>query len=366
MLLLDQGERQFNTRLNKSGRLGVTGGRQMTGSNRRRVCSQKVILHGIDSSMTQHRIGRRGAIQLLGTAAGAALLPDGSNAATPAPRQNKFIYCLNTATIRAHKLGIVKEFEVVSQAGFQGVEIWMDTLQDYLAGGGSLADLRKRIADLDITIENAIGFDQWIVDDDTVRRQALEQLKKEMALLAELGCKRIAAPPSGATDQPGLDLHKAAARYRAILELGDAAGVVPQLELWGFSANLNKLSDVLFVAVESGHPKAKVLLDNYHLYKGGTSIDSLHLIDPSATDIFHVNDFPGIARETITDADRIMPGDGISPLKNVLRILRSDSRPLILSVEIFNKKYYAQDALQVAKLAFGKTKSVIAAIQGGN
>ena len=42
------------------------------------------------------------------------------------------------------------------------------------------------------------------------------------------------APPAGATRKPGLDLMKAAERYRALLELGDEMGVVPQIETWGF------------------------------------------------------------------------------------------------------------------------------------
>lgn len=265
---------------------------------------------------------------------------------------------MNTATIRGHKLGMVRELEVISKAGFTGVEIWMDTLQEYIDKGGSLADLEKRIADLGLTVENAIGFTQWIVDDEQVRKEAMEQLKKEMDQLAQIGCRRTAAPPAGATEHPGLDMKKAAERYRTILELGDQTGVVPHLELWGFSANLHKLSDVLYVAIESGHPKAKVLLDNFHLYKGGTSLDSLHLMDNSAVDIFHMNDYTNIPREKITDADRVLPGDGISPLPKILQTLKDPSRKLVLSVEIFNKKYYSMDANEVAKLALQKLKTV--------
>ncbi|MDQ3537085.1 MAG: sugar phosphate isomerase/epimerase, partial [Bacteroidota bacterium] len=54
-----------------------------------------------------------------------------------------------------------------------------------------------------------------------------------------------------------------------ILEIGKNEGVVPHLELWGFSQNLKRLGDVLYVASESGHPDAHILLDIYHLYKGG-------------------------------------------------------------------------------------------------
>ena len=310
--------------------------------------------------MNDITIGRRKLLKFLGASAGLSILP-GFVKSTPLPRADKnFIYCLNTATIREHNLGMVGELEVASAAGFDGVEIWMDTLQAYIDKGGKLPDLKKRLNDLNLKVEGAIGFANWIVDDDNQRKQGLEQLKKEMDLLAEIGCKRTAAPPAGATEKPGLDLRKAAERYRTILELGDKTGVVPHLELWGFSANLNRLSDVMFVAIESGHPSAKVLLDNYHLYKGGSSPESLKLINPISTDILHVNDYPAnLPRNVITDADRTYPGDGISPIREVLHTLQSPARPLIISLEVFNKNYYSQKAADVTKTGMAKMKKVV-------
>lgn len=304
-------------------------------------------------------ISRRTVLKLLGTSVAAAL-PCAATPAPPAPAAHPaFICCLNMATIRGHKLGLINELETASKAGFQAVEIWMDSLQTYLEKGGTLNDLKKRIHDVSIQIEGCIGFAAWIVDDDTRRKKGMEQMKREMELLAQIGCKRLAAPPAGATEMPGLNLNKAAERYRTILELGDATGVVPQLEMWGFSKNLSRVSEVLYVALESGHPSAKVLLDAFHLYKGGTPLDTLHLINPSAVDILHINDYPAHLTPTaITDADRIYPGDGIAPLKRILQALRKPDGPLVLSTEVFNKDYYKQDALAVAKTALAKMKAV--------
>ncbi|RYZ85240.1 MAG: sugar phosphate isomerase/epimerase, partial [Proteobacteria bacterium] len=147
-------------------------------------------------------------------------------------------------------------------------EIWIDSLQQFISKGGKVSEVNKQLQGLGMTVANAIGFAKWIVDDDAVRKQGVEQMKREMDLLAQIGCKRVAAPPVGATDTAGLDLRKAAERYRVILELGDQTGVVPHLELWGFSKNLCKTSEVMFVALQSGHPSARILLDVYHLYKG--------------------------------------------------------------------------------------------------
>ncbi|MEM9829763.1 MAG: sugar phosphate isomerase/epimerase family protein [Bacteroidota bacterium] len=277
-----------------------------------------------------------------------------------------FLYCLNVSTLRGQELGVVKELEVAAEAGFDAVEVWINGLQAYLDSGGSLSDLRKRIDDLGLTIASAIGFAQWIVDDDSVRQQAVEQLKREMDMLAQIGCARIAAPPMGATKEPGLDLMKAAERYRIILELGDSLGVIPQLEVWGFSANLHRLGQTMFVAVESQHPKARILPDIYHLYKGGSEFNGLKLLSGSAIEIFHINDYPAQpSRDQMDDSYRVYPGDGVAPVTEVLQDLRKTGAGKILSLELFNKDYWQQDALTVATTGLRKMKDSVAEALSG-
>ena len=306
---------------------------------------------------------RRQLLKLLGVTTGMSFLPHMSEAESTPPSATAFSYCLNMATIRGHNLGFMKELETASRAGFRSVEIWVDSLKTYLDRGGTVSEVQKRLNDLGLKIENAIGFAQWIIEDEAKRKEGLAQMQQEMELLAQVGCKRTAAPPMGATDTPVIDLKRVAERYRAILDLGDKTGVVPQLEMWGFSKNLSRVSDVMYAALESGHPSARVLLDVFHLYKGGSSIDTLPLISNSATEIFHMNDHPAnLPASAITDADRIYPGDGVAPIARMLRILKKPDQPLIISCEVFNKNYYKKDALQVAQTALAKMKAITAGI----
>ncbi|MCW3080666.1 sugar phosphate isomerase/epimerase family protein [Segetibacter sp.] len=308
-------------------------------------------------------MNRRDLLKSLSATAALPFLPDVTHAQPPKKASTSFVYCVNMATIRGHKLGFVKELEVVSKAGFRAAEIWIDSLQAYLKEGGTPKDAKKRLDDLGIKVENTIGFAPWIIDDETKRKEGLEQMKREMDLLAQIGCKRVAAPPVGATNEPVLNLKTVAERYRTLLELGDKTGVIPHLEMWGFSKNLSRVSEVAYVALESGHPSAKVLLDVFHLYKGGSSLDTLQLISPTSLEIFHMNDYTAnLTPATITDADRIYPGDGVAPIRRILQTLGKREKPLVLSVEVFNKNYYAQDALVVAKTALAKLKAVTAGI----
>jgi sugar phosphate isomerase/epimerase len=303
------------------------------------------------------KISRRELLFSTGTAAGAALLPFSTSAA---PKSPKFEFSLNMSTIMGQKLGFIKELEIASAAGYKHCEIWVPTLEAYLKSGGTLVEAKKRINDLGINIQNAIGFAQWIVDDEATRKQGVEQMKREMGILAELGCFRTAAPPMGATKEAGLDLRRAAERYRTILDVGTSTGVTPQLEMWGHSKNLNRVADVLFVAAEAGQANAKLLLDVFHIYKGESSIDCLHLVGENSIDVFHVNDYVTTVKPTsITDGDRIYAGDGEAPIKEIIKRLKPSDKPVILSLELFNKELWAQDPLKVAKTGLEKMKSLI-------
>lgn len=314
--------------------------------------------------MPNPMIDRRVALQLIGASAGvAAVTAAEARTVKTGTKPPAFTFCLNMSTIRGHNLGFVKELETAAAAGFRSVEIWIESLQTYLKNGRTIKDAKRRLDDLGLQVEDSIGFAQWVVDDAIVRNNAIEQVKREMDLLAQIGCKRMAAPAMGAANTSAISLDAVAQRYRAILDLSDASGVVPQLEMWGFLNLLSNVSDVLYAAMQTGHPSARVLLDIFHLYRGNSSLDTLPLMNPSAVDILHMNDYPaGLPYQTITDADRIYPGDGVAPIKRILRILHRHDRPLVLSVELFNKTYYSQDALTVAKTALSKLKAVTADI----
>ncbi|HEX5471788.1 MAG TPA: sugar phosphate isomerase/epimerase [Lacipirellulaceae bacterium] len=274
-----------------------------------------------------------------------------------------FHYCFNTSTVRGQKLSLVEEIDIAAQAGYQAIEPWVSEIETHVAQGGSLPDLKKRISDCGLTVESPIGFAEWIVDDEARRTKGLEQARREMELVQQIGGKRIAAPPAGATDVVTTDYLKVAERYRALLVIGDHLGVVPQAELWGFSKTLTRLGQAAMVAIESGHSEACVLPDVYHLYKGGSEFTGLDLLSRAAVHILHMNDYPAKPpRAVIKDSDRVYPGDGIAPLADVLRSLRAIGFDGYLSIELFNPTYWRQDPHEVARTALRKMKALAAVL----
>lgn len=316
----------------------------------------------------QHDMHRRDAFKTAALAAGATLAGTGAAAAAgervAKVQFAKPRYCLNTSTIRGQKLSLVEEIDLVAEAGYDGIEPWIREIKQHTESGGSLKDLRKRIEDKGLTVESAIGFAAWIVDDEARRKEALEIAKRDMDLVRQIGGKRIAAPPVGATGQP-VNLAAAAERYAKLLEVGREAGVTPMLELWGFSESLSRIGEVAYVAVECGQPDAAMLLDIYHIYKGGSDFHGLKMLNGAAISAFHFNDYPGDPpRETIGDADRVHCTDGVAPLKQIIRDIYTSGFYGALSLELFNRRYWKQDPAEVAREGLEKMKRAVEAALG--
>ena len=271
-----------------------------------------------------------------------------------------FKFALNPSTIRGQNPTLMRQIDIAIQAGYDGIEPWIQHLQEH-AKTGSLKNAAKKLADAGMAVPSAIGFAQWLADDDKARAKGLEDMKRDMDLVKQIGGTRIAAPASGATRGKKIDLKVAAERYRAVCELGHSMGITPQLELWGPSMNLSTVDECLQIVRTAAHPDGCLLLDVYHLAKGGNSPETLRPLRPRDIHVMHINDYPAEPpRETITDAERVFPGDGTAPFRQILTILRDNGIQLHLSLELFNREYWKRDMLEVAQTGLAKSRDTVA------
>lgn len=304
-------------------------------------------------------LNRREILKLSGAAAATASMP-GIIKAAVTPPNGQFRFCLNTSTVMGQKPGLLRAIEIAAQAGYDGVELWVNDIKVYLKQGNSIQSLAKFISAKGLVVEDAISFTQWMVDDDSTRKAALLELEEEMKIMAALGCRRIAAPPAGVDKGKPIDFQKAGARYHDILALGRKYNVMPLLEFWGASGTLYNFGQALAIAAASNDRDARILPDVYHLFRGGSGFDGLQLVSGRVIEVIHMNDYPGSKPVTEqTDSDRVYPGDGVAPLKQVLRDLRAMGGTKVLSLELFNKGYWGQDAMLVASTGLQKMKSLV-------
>jgi len=274
--------------------------------------------------------------------------------------ETDFRFCLNTSTISGQNLGLKKNIEIAARAGYDSLELWIREIQEYLDNGNSLTSLNRHIRDSGLKVANAIGFAPWLSDIDEISDRGFSQMREEMEMLASIGCTRIAAAPAGEFEHSDLNLFDAGEKYRRLLNLGSETGVTPQLEFWGPSPVLYHMGQIMMAAAVANDPDGCLLPDVYHLFRGGSGFGSLKMLQGNMIEVFHMNDYPGDKpREEQTDADRIYPGDGIAPMKEIYADLKAMGGVKYLSLELFNRNYWQQDALEVAKTGLNKMKQFI-------
>ncbi len=297
---------------------------------------------------------------LSGYAFGSAPVLNPGTAEKPSGNKLPFRISLNTSTLMAYKLPVDQQIGLVAEAGFDGVELWMRDIMAYLDAGGSAATLKAQLQEAKLVLENIIGFSQWCNDDSEERKKAIDQLRTEMVVIADLGGRYIATPVMGINSLDRAKLDDYAQRYAEILTLERETGVVPVLELWGMGA-LNKVSDCAHIVMATGDPNATMLLDFYHVYRGGNDWDSVYCLNGKKLPVIHMNDYPSSpARELLTDAHRLLPGKGVCQYDQILPQLYEAGFRGGLSVELFNKEYWASmDAPTMLKNSYESTRGVV-------
>ena len=307
--------------------------------------------------LSRREILKTAALAAGAAAAGGASAPSTGAAAEPESRTGAWPISLNTSTLRGHKLPIRKTIEIAEKAGYAGIEPWPNEIEAFIKSGGKLADLKKELSDKGLKVTGAIAFFRWMVDDKAQRAKALEEARVFMDKLAQIGGTHMAAPPTGKVGD--VKLLDAAERYRDLLVASEDFPVIPAVEVWGFQNNLYRLGQSVLVALEAQHPRACVLPDVYHLYKGGSGLSGIRHLGASLIGGFHLNDYPDIPREDIKDRDRVHPGLGVAPLDQFFKDLWSTGYRGALSIELFNPEYWKQDPLKVAKTSLERTKAIV-------
>lgn len=264
-----------------------------------------------------------------------------------------FIYSLNASTIKTTP--ILEQIRVAGEAGYEAIELWHDDIDAHIAGGGSLGDIKNALADNGLQVPTTIFLKGWWDTVGQVYEREMDEVKRRLGQAAELGAPHsIAGPPLGA-----VDFEVGASNYARLLEVGQQIGVKPVMEYLGFAAEVNTIEAALQIMDSADHPDATTVLDPFHCFRGGGSMEAIAKLEPSQIAISHFNDSPAFPPQPLQqDCDRVMPGEGIVDLKRFCELLRQIGYDRCLSLELFNRELWAQDPLEVAKTGLEKMRAV--------
>ena len=177
-------------------------------------------------------------------------------------------------------------------------------------------------------------------------------------MAADIGSTHIQTIPN--TVGPNYNHSWVAERYKDLIEIGlREYNIQPALVFVKFFP-VKTLGQAVGIALDTNHPKAQVIPDVYHMYISEGGFNHLKNIPGDMIAIFQFNDAPSTPQKTeLRDKHRVYPGDGILPLTQILKDLKSTGFKGCVSLELYNEDYYKQDLLEVAKVGLRKTLQVI-------
>ncbi len=260
------------------------------------------------------------------------------------------------------KATLPEDISAAGSAGFKGLEIWAAKMDAYLAEEGNspetLAGLFKAAGLGPVSI-NSIEFITFRPPEEY---EAIRERCRALCQLGEtLGAGKIVVVPSPTPEGATWEQIKAES-VRVLRDLSDVAapyGTRLAFEFLGFGwCSVRTLEQAWEIVRETDRDNIGLVLDTCHFFAGGSSVASIAGVDPNKLFIFHINDVEERPKETIEDAHRLLPGEGVIPLDGILAAVKATGFDGLCSIELFRPAYWERDPAELAAAARAATLQV--------
>ncbi|OIO00374.1 hypothetical protein AUJ67_06045 [Candidatus Desantisbacteria bacterium CG1_02_49_89] len=254
--------------------------------------------------------------------------------------------CINGATTMPYQLQ--EDIVFAHKAKFTGIEIWYDKLKKFLADGNTLVKLQELLWSAELEPVSLCPVPLIAFSDN---EQAIQEAVKAAQIAAQIDCSTILvypadAQPEGVTKEDAKK--KAAAALKAYAEAIQSCKVKIAFEPIGMHPYVPKPQDALEIISAAGSDNLGIMLDTFHLYKSGVTLEEIKSVPVEKLLLVHVGDCEDAPREKLGAEQQVYPGLGVVPLVDIFRILRDKGYKGFLSVEIFRQDYWKENPEKIA------------------
>jgi sugar phosphate isomerase/epimerase len=233
-----------------------------------------------------------------------------------------------------------------ARAGIRYVEITLPMIAEFVKTG-TITDAQRIMTDLNLTAVSFGGV-RGLAEPHAGRAQAIEELKRTAALVAELGIDRLVCPCGTTEKFTSDDYARGAENLREAGEIVKPLGITAMLEFMRGSTFVGTLPTALRLTRQAAHPNVRPMFDCYHFWAGLSKFEDLELLQSAEIHHVHFQDVPDMPREQLDNSTREIPGDGVSPLVRILSKLAEKNYRGPVSVELFYPRLQKGDPYEVA------------------
>jgi 2-keto-myo-inositol isomerase len=269
---------------------------------------------------------------------------------------------LNGATTM--RANLETDFEAAQAAGFDYVEIWAAKLRTFLHHR-TTTELKDLIAKTGMPSLSINSIEHVTFRDAPAYESIKAECDELSRIAAQINCPLIVVVPG---KLPNNDVSRAEIIDESVRVLGELCDIAARhdvsvaFEFLGQTDCSVQTLDLAHEIVRATNRKnLGLVIDSFHFYAGGSTIEMIEAVDPRLIYVFHINDAENRPRETLLDEHRLLPGLGILPLREMIGAFRRIGYDKVASVEIFRPEYWDKNAFDLAQEAKKATERILKA-----
>lgn len=269
--------------------------------------------------------------------------------------------CFNEATTMK-KSTLEKDLELCEKYGYEQIEIrTMDKLKEYLENHTikDLANFFKNHRIKPFAFNALVYFNNR---SDAEYKEIKDELKYMCEVGQKIGCKNIVVVPL-VTEKKFTKTQIKESSVKVLNELADIAekyGIRLAIEFVGHpQCTINTFGQAYDIVKAVNRDNVGLVLDCFHFHAMGSRIEDLKKADGSKIFILHIDDTEDFPIGSLTDEDRLWPGEGAIDLDSILSTLKEIGYLDMVSIELFRPEYYELPIEEAIKIGKEKTEAVV-------
>ena len=259
---------------------------------------------------------------------------------------------LNGATTM--RADLATDLLAAQTAGYDYLEIWAAKLRAFLKQN-SVADLQALFNKHQVPPLSINSIEHITFRDETAYQQVKQQCHELCSIAAQINCPYVVVVPGRLPASGANETEIKTESVRVLNELADIAAAYNVSLAFEFlgqkDCSVQTLAQANEIVKAVDRQNVGLIIDSFHFYAGGSSIDMIESVAPDSIYVFHLNDSEDRPREELEDRHRLYPGSGILPLHEMFRAFRRIGYDRVASIEIFRPEYWEMDPIRVARAA---------------
>jgi sugar phosphate isomerase/epimerase len=258
--------------------------------------------------------------------------------------------CINQLTTKTTPFD--QDVEAYARAGFDAVEVFLPKVEAFCETH-SYEQARRLLRDHGLEVVGACGgvMGMMLCQGEAKRTQhAL--LRKKLEQCENIGATQVNMVADFPAE-PSMEHYELARQnLTEAAELAASHGVQIAVEFVAWSHFLAGVPTTQQLIRSVAASNVGIMFDSFHFYKGHSKFSDLEELGRGDIAFVHINDAPNIPREVVTDQDRVIPGQGVLPLKRILEAVRATGYDGPVSAELLNPQLWEIEPETLARSVY--------------